>query len=186
MDKTNLYTNLDYVNHSRAKRQEMANLVLNNAELVFPLLEIAFDVNDTISSRACWILEFTVKAKRAYILPHLDYFTTNLSIVHLDSSVRPIAKICEYLIKAYYAKTENKTQKAITEVHLERITTACFDWLISDQKVAAKAYSMSSLFLLGRSFDWVHPELKMILEQNYATGSAAYKARARMILAKIK
>ncbi|MGB3152866.1 MAG: adenylosuccinate lyase, partial [Maribacter sp.] len=62
---------------------------------------------------------------------------------------------------------------------------ACFDWLIGNHKVAAKAYSMTCLLFLGRKFDWIHPELKLVLEQNYASGSAAYKARARMTLAKI-
>ena len=61
-----------------------------------------------------------------------------------------------------------------------------FDWLIGNHKVAAQAYSMTCLLLLGEKFDWIHPELKMILEQNYAVGSAAYKARARMTLAKLK
>ena len=185
MDIKELYKRLDYVNHSREKRQEMANLVLANPQVVAPLLKIAFDADQAISSRACWVLEFTAKKKLEYLFKHLDYFTTNLGVVHLDSSVRPIAKICEYLILSYYSKTENETQKALSKKHLERITTACFDWLISNQKVAAQAYSMTCLLLLGRTFDWVHPELKMIVEQNYAAGSAAYKARARMILAKI-
>jgi len=181
-----LYKRLDYVNHSQEKRKEMADLVLSRPAMIPPLLEIAFDVDQSISSRACWVLEFTAKEKLAYIIPHLDLFTSKLGTIHLDSSVRPIAKICEYLIISNYAKTENKIQKALNQVHLKRITTACFDWLISDQKVAAQAYSMTCLSLLGNTFDWVHAELMMIIEQNYDSGSAAYKARARMVLAKIK
>ena len=41
---------------------------------------------------------------------------------------------------------------------------------------------MTSLYLLGNKFEWIRPELQMILEQNYSLGSAAYKARARQIL----
>jgi len=186
VDKKELYHLLDYVNHSRAKRQEMANLVLANSQLVEPLLAIAFQVDDAISSRACWVLEFTAKEKLAYLHPHVSYFTAHLGKVHLDSSVRPIAKICEYLIISYFAKQPNKTQKVLRTKHLAQITTACFDWMISNQKVASQAYAMHCLYLLGNTFDWVHPELKMILEQHYAQGSAAYKARARMILSKIK
>jgi len=44
---------------------------------------------------------------------------------------------------------------------------------------------MTCLLLLGRKFDWILPELKMVLEQNYENGSAAYKARARMTIEKI-
>lgn len=69
--------------------------------------------------------------------------------------------------------------------HLTQITTTCFDWLIGNQKVAAKAYSMTSLLMLGSKFDWIWPELRLILEQNYHNGSPAYQARARMTLAKL-
>jgi len=104
----------------------------------------------------------------------------------LHPSVRPMAKICEYLILGYFKKADIKVRKALSEEHLENIATACFDWIIGNHKVAAQAYSMTCLHLLGQKYDWIHPELKMVLEKNYAQGSAAYKARARMILAKLK
>jgi len=151
----------------------MANLVRDNPNLIAPLFEIAFDVDTPISSRACWVLEFTAKERLDFLLPYLNRFTKQLRTVHLDSSVRPMAKICEYLITAYYSKKENNVQAMLTPMHLERISTACFDWMISNQKVAAQAYSMTCLYL------------KLLLEQNYSSGSAAYKARARMILRKL-
>lgn len=160
-------------------------MVSINPKLIKPLMYIAYKDYDPISSRACWVMEFTAKENLSYLFPYLDEFTSNLGTVKLDSSVRPIAKICEHLIKAYFSRTENKVQTVLTEDHLERIATACFDWLIGEHKVAAQAYSMTSLLLLGRKFDWIHPELKMVLERNYSQGSAAYKARARMTLAKI-
>lgn len=186
MDRTELYALLNYVNHSREKRLELALMVLENTELVRPMLEIAYDVDNRISSKACWVLEFTAREDLAYIFPHLDFFTANLGTVHLESSVRPLAKICELLIVSYYAKEANSTMRALKIKHLEKITETCFDWLIGDIKVAPKAYSMTCLLLLGETFDWVHPELKMIVAQQYTTGSAAYRARARMVLAKIK
>ncbi len=186
MIREELYQSLDYVNHSRTKRAEMSALILENPQWIAPLIKIAFTVDDPVSNRACWVMEFTAKENLSYLFPYLDEFTENLNKVHFDSSVRPMAKICELLMKTYFSKLPNEAQKALTETHLERITSACFDWLIGEHKVAAKAYSMTSLLLLGRKFDWIHPELKMVLERNYAIGSAAYKARARMTLAMIK
>jgi len=181
-----LYNSLYLVNHSKEKRKEMASLIINNSSLIKPLLEIAFSVNDPISCKACWVLEFTAKEKLNYMFPHLDYITENASKLNSDSAIRPIAKIYEYLILSYFSRTLNITQGALNKKHLEHITTNCFDWLIGDYKVAAKAYSMTCLQLLGTKYDWIHPELRLVLEQNYASGSAAYKARARMALAKIK
>lgn len=185
MNKEQLYQALDYVNHSREKRKEMAQLVSDNSNLVLPLLEIAFDDKDAISSKACWVIEFTTKESLSSIFPYLDLFTSNIELLKRDSSVRPMAKVCEYLITSYFQKTKTDAQDQLKKEHLEKIASACFDWLIGNHKVAAQAYSMTCLLLLGRKFDWIHPELKMVLEQNYNTGSAAYKARARMTLAKI-
>ncbi len=180
-----LYQVLDHVNHSREKRREMAILVSENPNLIAPLMAIAFDYENPISAKACWVMEFTAKENLPYIFPYLDLFTASIGKVQLDSSVRPMAKICEYLIKSYFHKTSNKTKGELTEEHLEKIATACFDWLIGEHKVAAKAYSMTCLLLLGRKYEWIRPELKMVLEQNYENGSAAYKARARLTLAKL-
>ena len=58
--------------------------------------------------------------------------------------------------------------------------------MITDQKIAPKAYSMNSLFLLGKEFDWIHPELALILERDLHMQSSGFKARARHILKKIK
>ncbi|MCP4976691.1 MAG: adenylosuccinate lyase [Maribacter sp.] len=186
MTKEELYKSLDYINATRKNRMEMARIVLANPDLVMPLMEFAFEVNNPVSSKACWILEYVAKENLANVLPFTDKFTHSLFSLKLDSSIRPMAKICEMLIKAYFSKNENETQVVLTTKHLEQIATSCFDWLIGDHKVAAKAYSMTSLLLLGRKFNWIHPELKLVLEQNYASGSAAYRARARITLAKLK
>lgn len=186
MTKKELRKSLDYTNHSRQKRQEMASMIMANPDLMQPLMEIAFDVTKPISCKACWVMEYTVKNNQSYLLPYINNFTDKINTVKLDSSVRPIAKIYEFLIKAYFSKNINETKSVLKEIHLEQITTACFDWLIGEHKVAAKAYSITSLLLLGQKYEWIHPELKMVLEKNYPEGSASYKARARMTLAKLK
>ena len=39
---------------------------------------------------------------------------------------------------------------------------------------------------IGNDHDWVHPELEQILERDFYSQSAGFKARARHILRKIK
>jgi hypothetical protein len=164
----------------------MARLILDNRNLVGPRMEIAFEVGDPVSSKACWVLEFTAKKRLPYLFPHLDYFTGHIGKVQLQSSVRPVAKICECLMLCFFSEQKNECQQELTNTHLQKIATASFDWLIGDHKVAVKAYSMTCLLLLGKEFDWIHAELKLVIEKNYAEGSAAHKARARHTLAKLK
>jgi len=181
-----LYTELNYVNHSREKRLHYANLVIDNPNLIPKLIEILFRVDDKISCRAAWVLEFMCGQNIFYLIPHLDVFTEKMHQVHLDPAVRPVAKICEYLAKAYYSKSRNAVQLNLTKQHQERIIEVCFDYLIRDEKIAPKAYSMNTLYLFGTDYDWIHPELVIILERDFQMQSSGFKARAKHILTKIK
>ncbi|MFD1163519.1 MULTISPECIES: adenylosuccinate lyase [Hwangdonia] len=186
MTTQELYNELSNVNHSREKRLYYANMVINNKDLIPKLLEIMFWVNDKASPRAAWVFEFMCKKNIDAIIPYLDTFTENMHKVHLDSAVRPVAKICEFLATAYHSKTQNNIQTALTKTHKERIIEVCFDYMINDEKIAPKAYSMNTLFLFGKDYDWVHPELALILERDFQMQSSGFKARAKHILKKIK
>ncbi|MCO4821722.1 MAG: adenylosuccinate lyase [Flavobacteriaceae bacterium] len=186
MTTEELYKELDYVNHSRENRKKYAHLIIGQPELIPLVLDILFKVDDKVSCRAGWLLEFVAREDLDVILPHLDRITEEMPKVHLDSAVRPVAKICEYLIEAYYHKLPNKTKLALNAVHKERFIELSFDYMITDQKIAAKAYSMNSLYLLGKENQWIHPELIMILERDFNSSSAAFKARARQLLKKLK
>lgn len=181
-----LYQELNYVNHSREKRLFYANMVIDNPDLVPKLLDILFMVDDKISCRAAWVFEFMCGEHLVTSIPYLDTFTSHIHRVHLDSAVRPVAKVCEYLIKAYYDKHDNAIKSALLPKHKEKIVEACFDWMINDEKIAPKAYAMNTLYLLGKDYDWIHPELVMILERDYQMQSSGFKARARHILKKLK
>lgn len=181
-----LYNELNYVNHSREKRLYYANLVISQPELIPGLLEILFKVDDKISCRAAWVFEFMCGEKLEAIIPYLDVFTDQIHKVHFDSAVRPVAKICEYLVTAYYSKSDNDIKTALTSKHKEKIVEACFDWMINDEKIAPKAYAMNTLYLLGQDYNWIHPELVLILERDYQIQSSGFKARARHILKRLK
>ncbi len=181
-----LYKELNNVDHSREKRLLYANLVLDNPDLIPKLLEILFMVDDKISARAAWVFEFMCGENLEAATPYLDMFTENIHKVYLDSAVRPVAKVCEYLVKAYYSKEDNTIKTTLQPKHQEKIIEACFDWMINDEKIAPKAYAMNTLYLLGQDYDWIHPELVLILERDYHIQSSGFKARAKHILKKLK
>ncbi|MEZ4802499.1 MAG: adenylosuccinate lyase [Gelidibacter sp.] len=186
MTTDELYAELNYVDASRANRMKYANVIIDNTCLLPNLLEILFMVDDKISCRAAWVLEFVCGEKLEELIPYLDGFTQNIHKVHLDSAVRPVAKVCEYLVIANYSKEKNKIQSALSTTHKEKIVEVCFDWLINDEKIAPKAYAMNALYLLGKEFNWIHPELSIILERDFILQSPGFKARAKRILTKLK
>jgi hypothetical protein len=181
-EKSQLKKVLNFVDATRKRRQEVALHILEHPELLPTLLEIGLEDDAVLGSRACWILEYVFKANPDLLYPFLDRLVYGLSSVRQESSIRPLAKICELLLIGYYKPTGTRPRPPLSDQHKEALTAACFDWLISAQKVAPKAYSMRSLLLLGHEITWVHPELRAVLEQHYHKGSPAYRARARHIL----
>ena len=123
MNKKEVYHRLNYVDHSRDKRMEMAKMVEKDPDLAKFLIEIAMEGHNTISDRASWVLEYTAKEHIFLLLPYLDLLTKGLESVRSHPSVRPMAKICERLVLLYLSETGNPVQDALADVHLERITT---------------------------------------------------------------
>ena len=182
MSDFKLIESLKNVDGTLEARTQMASFVSENTQVIPSLLGIAFLNEHPLSSKACWVLEVLARDHLDLMLPHLTLFIGNLDKITLDSSVRPMAKICESLTLAYFHEKNPQVVAHLTEVHLELMATVCFDWLIGDQKVAPQAYAMSCLYHLGSKFPWIHPELRQVLELNYLKGSAAYQARARQVL----
>lgn len=183
MSKTILISQLgSIVKATRENRLRVSNTVVNNKALFLPILELVFACDDKISIKAASVLEYVCMEKLNWMVPHLDYFCENIHRVQFDSAIRPVAKICELLAKAYSSKKGPDLSAEIKEYHIARIIEVGFDWLIGTQKVAAKAYTMEMLFLFGKKRDWIHEELKLIIEQNISKESAAYKARGKKIL----
>jgi hypothetical protein len=180
-----LYKALDYTTATRTNRQKASQWVLEHPETFPGLLELSFNVTGDISQKAAWVVEFICREQLAYLYPHLDYFFENLPGATKDQIVRPMAHLCELLSRAYYKKKDPQLLCLLTETHKTHMTECSFDWLISDQKVACQVRAMTALYLLGTEFDWIHPELEEILEQNIHIGSAGYKARGRSVLSQI-
>jgi len=182
MIATEFQKKLEYVTGHRVNRQKYADEVLHNKELFPELIRLCFDVSNKNSSKACWILEFVCYQKLEWMEDYLDFFCCQIKNLKDESAIRPIAKICQLLVLSHFKKKEFK----LSEKHLEEITESNFDWLINDTKVASKAYSMRTLYILGQHYNWIHPELKTIITKDFPNHSAAYKAVAKEVLKKIK
>ena len=179
-----LQKKLDYVYPCRESRLEVSKEILENPSLFSELILICFSQEDKNNHKACWILEFVSYEELLWLQPHLDFFCSNLKVLKDESSLRPIAKVVQLLVKSHYKKGENCIN--LSEENLQNCIEASFDWLINDVKVATKAYSIRTLYILGNHYEWIHPELKNIIEKDFGDHSAAYKAVAKEVLKKIK
>jgi hypothetical protein len=187
MHTKKLITLLDSkVTSTRENRGKIATIILNDQQLFFPLLEISLDADNPVSVKAAWVLEYVLKQKLEWLSPYLNYFTEHLSKSYRGSAVRSLTKICEFLANIYTHKTSLYWKNKLTSARIESIIEVSFDRLISEHKVAVKVYAMETLFLLGKNKDWVHNELKLIIQQEIVHGSHAYKARGKRTLHRIQ
>ncbi|MDP3312796.1 adenylosuccinate lyase [Lutibacter sp.] len=183
MNKDFLISQLNNIeNAKRVNRMRVANLVLENPELFPFLLQIIFEFKTKTAIKAAWILELVCAEKLDWLAPHLKYFIDDIYKATHDSCVRPISKICNFIAVAYTSKKDSLIKDSLTKNQVDLIIETGFDWMISNHKVATKAYTMNALFLLGKNLEWVHQELQLIIQKNIVDESPAYKARGRITL----
>ena len=186
MSREEFYEALENVSASRESRLKCARLVNQNLYLLPYLIDKLFDIDAKDSYKAAWVLEFVCEGYIYAIIPYLDRFTKNIHNIHHDSAIRPVAKICSFIVQAHYAKDKNPLKKVLTPQHKKQLIATNFDWMINEHKVATKVFAMETLFYLGKENPWVQAELKQIIERDFQGQSAAYKARAKRILQKLK
>ncbi|WP_439131217.1 adenylosuccinate lyase [Polaribacter sp.] len=174
-------------NAKKENRQRAANIIIDNQKLFKDLVSITFNVDNKISIKAAWVLEWVCTYHDLnYILPFLDDFTKKINTLKFDGAIRPCAKICEHLANAYYAKHQNKVKEQLQQKHIDAIVETGFDWLITPQKIAVRAYTMNTLYLFGLEKDWVHAELKHLIETKIIHESKGTKARGKHVLEMIE
>lgn len=173
-------------NPKRINRNYAANIVLKHPELIKDLVDLTFKTDDKIAIKASWILEWICTYHGVEkILPYVETFIKHLHLLHFDGTVRTCAKICEHLAIAYDSKTSNLIKENLSNSQIDTIIETGFDWLITNQKIAVKAYTMNTLFLFGKYRDWVHPELEHIIRTTVIHESKGCEARGRKVLALI-
>lgn len=177
---------LTYTRAYRSTRLEVAYWVINNPETIPELLNYCLKSKDEISYRAAWVLEFVCLERLDLLIPHFEQFFDILPKIERDQAVRPFSKMCMVIATHYYKKKDASVIKALNNTYKNTILECCFDWLITNQKVAAEAYAMQTLYLLGTEIDWIHLELIIIIEQHINTKTAAYKSRGKITIDQIK
>lgn len=176
-----LYHRIEQSTAGRMDREKNRNLAIRDENFLQTVTTVAFNPNDKNHHKACWILELVCEKKLKLFTPYIDIFCKILPDLKNDSAIRPMSKICLFLAKS------NHRANGITLSQLQetQIIEICFDWLIREEKVAAKVYAMKALFVFGKKYDWVYPELKNIIQQDYANHTPAYQAATRNLLKKL-
>ena len=185
MNNTSLLEQLSYKKAYRENRMQAALWVIENPQTFEKLLNYCFTSKTELAYKAAWVLEFVYLENPKWLLPHLDLFFKHLPSINLDQTLRPLAHICELIAISNYKKKDIDVIAVFLEKHKKTLIDCSFDWLITEQKVACQVRAMTALYYLGTEFEWIHPELKQIIEQNIHLGSAGYQSRGKKTIKQI-
>lgn len=167
---------------TKSSKDKIAKIVLKDVTQFQSLLEIAFDYNNDISTKACAIIETVCEKRIEYMAFNLNFFTDHLPNLTSESVAGSIAKICSMVAMDYDSKFDSAIRLVITENQISQLIESSFEWLLGDFRTGIKADAMDVLYHLGNSTHWIHYELKMILDKHMPEESPGYKARAKKVL----
>jgi hypothetical protein len=159
-------------------RNNLKKLVLDNPNLLVDLIQISINTLDKNHHKAVWIVEMIAETDALLLLPYIDDLIESFSKCKHESAIRGMSRVAYFIgTSKTFSTSENQNEKIIE---------ICLDWLIGDTKVAPKVYAMYTLSFYITKYDWIKEELKNIIEKDFETQSAGYKAAAREVLRKIK
>ena len=177
-----LFKHINYQKAYRKNRLNAANWVLEHPETLKELLVYCFDKDPRLATKATWVLEFVFRQKLDEVYPFLDYIFEKLPEAEGDGQLRSFGLLCEMLTLAYYKKQDATIHSLLKTNHKKVMVECCFDWMITNQKVACQARAMLALYYLGTEIEWIHTELATVITQNLPTGSAGYVNRGQKVI----
>lgn len=170
-------------NNKLALRNPLVNATAENPDHVALILEKSADPGFKNSAFAMRILELACKKDLSIIYPFANTFCTLLDKLTTEGAVRSSAKIVELLMVWYFKIKDRAVRNAFTPEHLRKIVEAGFKWMIDPEKpTAIKAYTMQTLYLLGKKYDWIHSELALVIEQQMPYSTIGYKNRGAKVI----
>jgi hypothetical protein len=157
-------------------RIDNAHFVLENIDLLPELISFSFQTDNKLHIRACCILEKVFDLQLELSFPFLDSICNDLKKLKNDSAIRSVSRFLMLMTQ------DNANKKYLSIDQIEKITEACFDWLILDYRVAVKHHAVYTLIETGKHINWVYPELRIILEKEIEFPSPGYRSIVKKFL----
>lgn len=165
-------------NASTNCRNGLLDFVLKNPDAMPDLIAIGTDLTNKNHYKAVWIIEMLAEHSTKMLIPFVEIICETMAHYKHESAIRGMSRV------AYFLSTSKEI--ALTANQKEKLIEICLDWFIGDTKVAPKVYAMYTLCHYAQKEDWIKEELRQIIDKDYLSQSAGYKAAAREVLKKIK
>lgn len=160
--------------HSRSNCDKIVRWIGGNQQRFDELFQLFLNDEYRVVQRAAWPVSNTVSEHPALIQKHFGKLLKNLQKPGIHDAVKrnSVRLLQEVDIPKKY-------QGAVMDI--------CFNYIASPtEAVAIKAFSLTVVQQLSAQYPEIIPEIKLLIEENYERETAAFKARAKMVLKKLK
>lgn len=157
--------------HSKVHALRIAEYACASPKNFKALMNCFLDADYRLAQRAAWSVSWAARKKPAMIGLHINALTTVLrrKDVH-DAVLRNAVRVLQEI--------------EIPERFQGEVMDACFGFIESPSTpVSVKAFSLTTLFNLSKLYPEIVPELKLIIEEKLPHETAAFRSRAKKILA---
>lgn len=153
--------------HTKAQCDKIVNWVDNDKKKFNELFSLFLHGQYRVAQRAAWPLSYCVIAHPHFMENRYAELLGNLKRPDLHDSVkRNTVRLLQSV--------------AIPEKHQGAVMEICFRYLESPHEaVAIKAFSLSVLQRLAKTYPEIVPEIKLVIEEQLAHQSAAFKSRVK-------
>lgn len=156
--------------HSRVNALNIARFACSNVKHFKTLMECYKSSDYRLSQRAAWSVSWAAKANPEMIKPYIGDLVKMLSAGDKHPAIiRNAVKILQEIEipKRFHGK----------------VMQACFNFIEDPVTPAAiKAFSLTTLSNLSKTYPEIKAELKLIIEERWDQETAAFKSRGKKVL----
>jgi hypothetical protein len=156
--------------HSKKQAMKVALYACSSKKNFKELMHCFMTGEYRLSQRAAWSVSWAARTKPEMIKPYIKDLVAQLPRKDVHPSViRNSVRILETL--------------TIPEELQGEVMNECFSFIENPATpVAIKAFSLTTLYHLGKAYPEILPELKLIIEERWDTETAAFRSRGKKIL----
>ncbi len=159
--------------HSRANTNRIAKAIGNNPTEFSKIIDILYHAEPPLPQRAAWLLSIVNKKHPELLKPYLSKFINDIQKFELDAVRRNMTVVL----------ASNEIPKKLQA----KLIDVCYNLILSPtEKVAMKVHAIQCIANIAKEHRELIPELKSAIENQLPKTTAAFHARARMILKKLK
>lgn len=159
--------------HSRANTDRITKAIGNDPDEFKKIIDIIYTAEPPLPQRAAWLLAVVNKKHPELLKPYLSKFINDIQKFELDAVRRNMSVVL--------------ASHEIPEKLQGKLIDVCFNLILSpSEKVVMKVHAIQCIANIAKEHRELIPELKSAIENQLPKTTAAFHARAKMVLKALK